>query len=94
MFVEKRQSGKNIKYYLVHSFRDINNKVVKLRRYLGNNLSENEIQKLSKRAQEIIQQQIDEMKTNMFEFSLKDNEIKSLNKFNDKLEIHHFSNKE
>jgi len=91
MYLEKRKSGKNTKYYFVHSFRDQNNKVVKLRRFLGSNLTEKELEKLSKRAKQILEEQIEEMKTNVFDFSLSDKEIKSLNKYNDKIEINHFS---
>ena len=91
MFVEKRKSGKNIKYYLVHSYRDENNKVTKLRRFLGTNLTEKELEKLRKRAEQILQEKIEEMKTTIFDFSLNNKEIQSLNKYNDKIEITHLS---
>lgn len=94
MYIERRKSGKSIKYYLVHSFRDETNKVVKIRRFLGSNLFEKDLKKLSKRAESIINQQIDDMKTNVFEFSLTDKEIQALNKYSSKIEIHHFSEKE
>ncbi len=42
MFIEKRKKGKSIKYYLVHSFRD-GKDVVKIRKYLGQNLSNEEL---------------------------------------------------
>ncbi|MCK4327868.1 MAG: Fic family protein [Candidatus Diapherotrites archaeon] len=45
MFVEKRKSGKKIKYYLVHSFR-VGKKVEKIRRFLGSDLSKKELEKL------------------------------------------------
>ena len=91
MFVEKRKSGKNIKYYLVHSFRDEDNKVTKIRRFLGGNLSEKELRKLSKRAKEIITEQIEELKTSVFDFSLTNKQIQSLNKYSKKIEIIHLS---
>ncbi|NQU98452.1 Fic family protein [Candidatus Woesearchaeota archaeon] len=94
MFLEKRKAGKNIKYYLVHSYRDKDNKVVKIRRFLGSNLSEKELKKLKKRAEEIISQQIEDMKTSVFDFSLTDKEIQSLNRFSEKIEIVHFDDKQ
>ncbi len=68
MFLEKRKAGKNVKYYLVHSYRDENNTVKKIRRFLGSNLSEKDLDKLRKRAQILIKQQIEDMKTEMFNF--------------------------
>lgn len=94
MFIEKRKVGKSIKYYLVHSFRDKYNKVVKLRHYLGTNLTEKSLEKLSKRAEEILKEQIKETKTSIFDFSLTQKQIDSLNKYDDKIKIHHFSEKE
>ncbi len=94
MFIEKRKSGKNTKYYLVHSFRDENNKVIKLRRFLGTNLTEEELNLKEKKAKEIIRQQIELMKTNIFEFSLSDKEINSLNKYSEKIKITHFDEKD
>lgn len=57
MFLEKRKSGKRIKYYLVHSFRE-DGKVRKIRRFLGSNLSESELKENRKRAEKIILEQI------------------------------------
>ena len=93
MFIEERKSGKNIKYYLVHSYRDENNKVRKIRRYLGSNLSQKQLDNLKKRAEELINQQINELKTDIFEFSLSQKEISKLNKYNDKIEIVHLDKK-
>lgn len=45
MFIEKRKSGKKTKYYLVHSFR-VGEKVEKIRRFMGSNLSKKELDKL------------------------------------------------
>lgn len=94
MYLETRKIGKNTKYYFVHSFRDENNKVVKLRRFLGSNLTKKELEKLSKRAEQILNQQIEEMKTNIFDFSLTDKQIQALNKYSEKIEIIHFDEKE
>lgn len=91
MYIETRKSKKSIKYYLIHSFRDENNKVVKLRRYLGSNVSEKDLERLAKRAKEFINQQIEDMQTTIFNFSLNDKEIASLNKYNENIKIVHFS---
>ena len=94
MYLEKRKVGKSTKYYLVHSFRDEDNKVVKLRRFLGTNLNKKDLDKLSKRAKEIINQQIEEMSINLFDFSLTKKQIFSLNKYDEKINIIHFDDKE
>ena len=44
MFLEIQKSGKKKKYYLAHSFRE-NDKVRKIRRYLGENLSKEDLEK-------------------------------------------------
>ena len=53
MYIEKRKSGKNIKYYLIHSYRE-KDRVEKIRKYLGSNLSKDELEKAKKRAEEKI----------------------------------------
>ncbi len=58
MNIEIRKVGKRQKYYLAHSFRE-GKKVRKIRRYMGADLSENELEKLRGRAEEIIRQQIE-----------------------------------
>ncbi|NCC71383.1 Fic family protein [bacterium] len=91
MFVEKRKSGKNIKYYLSHTYRD-ENKVKKISRYLGQNLSENDLEKNKSRAEQIIKEQIEELKTEVFNFSLTSSQINQLNKYDSKLKIIHLQN--
>ncbi|MFC1648362.1 Fic family protein [Nanoarchaeota archaeon] len=91
MFLEKRKAGNKIKYYLVHSYRH-NKKVKKIRRYLGSNLSEQNLTKLKKQAEEHIKQQIEELRTEIFNFSLSKKEIKKLNNY--KITIHHLDKKE
>ena len=91
MFVEKRKSGKSTKFYLVHSYRDQTGQVVKIRRFLGTNLSEKELDKLKNRATSIIQEQIKEREMNVFDFSLSPKELIALNKFNEKIEVQHLS---
>ncbi|MBU0667318.1 MAG: Fic family protein [Nanoarchaeota archaeon] len=94
MFLEKRKVGKSIKHYLVYSYRGEDNEVIKIRRFLGTNLSEKELEKLRKRAEEIINQRIEDMRTNVFDFSLSDKEIQALNRLNDKIKIIHFDDRE
>ena len=43
MYVEKRKFGKRIKYYLVYSYRE-GGKVKKIRKYLGIDLSNEELE--------------------------------------------------
>lgn len=57
MFIEKRKIGKTIKYYLVHSFRD-DGKIRKMRRFLGSNLSSQELSEKRKNVENIIHEQI------------------------------------
>ena len=58
MFIEIRNIGKKKKYYLTHSYKE-EGKVLKIRRYLGENLSEKQIAKLKPQAEEAIKKQID-----------------------------------
>jgi Fic family protein len=97
MFVEKRTSGKNFKYYLVHSFRD-NGDVIKIRRYLGQNLSKKEIDSKKRTAERYIEEQIkhyreirDPLKT-----VLSDTEIKQLHNLEAKFDfkVFHLSEKQ
>jgi len=90
MYIEKRKSGKNIKYYLIHSYRE-NSKVKKIRRYLGVNLSEEELQKKKKKAGEIILELIEELSTKVFFFTLTRKQIEILNNYNDKIKVTHLS---
>lgn len=57
MNIEIRKVGKKKKYYLAHSFRE-GKKVKKIRRYLGVDLSEKQLNLLKNRYEEIIKQQI------------------------------------
>lgn len=84
MFIEIRKNGR--KYYLVHSYR-IGDKVKRISRYLGSNLSKNKLEKLKKTAEKIILEQIREM--NLLEFELTKEEIKIYKKYDLKIEISH-----
>lgn len=57
MEIEIRKIGKKKKYYLAHSIRE-GKKVKKIRRYLGADLPKEKLEKLKKRAEEILKQQI------------------------------------
>lgn len=62
MNLEIRKQGKRKKYYLAHSFRE-GNKIRKIRRYLGVNLSEKDIESLKKRAEILILEQAEAYKS-------------------------------
>ena len=54
MYIEIRKKGKNKIFYLGHSFRE-NEKVKKIRKYLGSNLSEKDIKEKSEKARKEIE---------------------------------------
>ena len=93
MYVEKRKSGENIKYYLVHSYRD-NDGVKKIRRYLGRNLSNTDIQKAKKDARADILRQIEVLGTKVFLFTLTQKQVARLNKYNDNISVSHLDPKD
>ena len=92
MYVENRKSGKNIKYYLVHSYRD-KGRVSKIRKYLGRNLAKEELEKAKNNAKLHILELLEELNTEVFLFTLTKNQIKKLNKFDEKISIMHFDQK-
>ena len=93
MFVEKRKSGKNIKYYLVHSYRD-KAKVRKIRKYLGQNISKKELEIAKNKAEQHILSLLKDVNTEVFLFTLTKNQVEKLNKYADKIKIAHFHDKE
>jgi len=93
MYIEKRKSGKNIKYYLIHSYRD-SGRVQKIRKYLGKNLSKNALREKEEKAKEKIKELLDKINTNVFSFNLTKKQVEILNKYNDKIKIFHLSEKE
>lgn len=93
MYVEKRKSGKSIKYYLIHSYRD-KDKVEKIRRYLGSNLSKEELNLNKERAEKIILELLEEINTKVFFFTLTKKQREILNKYNNQIEIFHLSEEE
>lgn len=93
MYVEKRKSGKSVKYYLIYSYRE-GEKIEKIRKYLGSNLSKEELKEKIKRAEKIILDLIEEMSTKIFFFTLTKKQVEVLNKQNEKIEIVHLSEKD
>jgi len=93
MYIEKRNSNKSVKYYLVYSYRD-NKDVKKIRRYLGTNLSQEELGKKEKEAKKIILNLIKEINTNVFSFTLTKKQIATLNNYNKKILIAHLTKEE
>ena len=91
MYLEKRKIGKDIKYYLVHSYRD-KKEVRKIRRYLGLNISSGELEKREKEAEKFILEIIEEFNTEVFNFVLTKKQIEKLNNYNKKIKIHHLEN--
>ena len=86
MFVEIRKIGTKKKYYLVHSFR-IGDKVKRISRYLGSDLSEKELEKLRLRAEKIILEQVKEK--SIFEFELSKKEIEEYKKLEKPIRVKH-----
>jgi len=93
MYIEKRKNNGKIKYYLVHSYRE-NDKVKKIRKYLGMNLSKEKLSKKEKRAKEIILESLKDINTEVFFFTLTKKQVELLNNYNNKIKIHHLSKKE
>ncbi|MFH1365630.1 MAG: Fic family protein [archaeon] len=93
MHIEKRKSGKSIKYYLVHSYRE-KKKVGKIRKYLGINLSKEELGRKRKRAEKLILDVIEEIGAKIFSFYLTKRQIEILNNYNKKIKVVHLSKKE
>ena len=87
MHIEKRKQGKNVKFYLTHSYR-IGKRTKKIRHYLGLNLTESEIEERRGDAERDIQEQI-QAKTDLLKFSLTRKEIEKLNEYDREMEIVH-----
>lgn len=93
MYVEKRKKERNTKYYLVHSYRE-KNKVGKIRKYLGLNLSKEEIENKKKEAEAKILELLKEITLNIFSFRLTKDQIEALNRYNDQIKIIHLTERE
>ncbi len=94
MNLEIRKVGKKKKYYLAHSFRE-GKKIRKIRRYLGVDLSQEKLDKLKRRAEEIIKQQIESYKiiSDPLRHELSEKELGFIKELEDKgkVEIKHLS---
>lgn len=86
MYLEKRKEGKKAKYYLVHSYRE-NNKVKKIRSYLGSDLSCRGLEAAKRRAEQEIRETLES--TEIFDFSLTKKQIEKLNKYDERIRIRH-----
>lgn len=93
MYIEKRKSGKRVKYYLIHSYRD-KDKVEKIRKYLGVDLSKEELERKRERAEKIILELLKDININVFSFVLTKKQMEILNKYNDKIEVIHLTKRE
>ena len=97
MYIEKRKEGKTIKYYLAYSFRE-GRKVHKIRKFLGKNINEKEIEERRKKAEAIILDEIKQYKiiSDPLEKPLSKEEIKFIEKLEKKqdLKIFHLSEKQ
>ena len=85
MFIEKKKQGKKIKYYLSHSYRE-EDKINKIRKYLGSNLSKEKLEIAKQEAETKILELLKEINTQIFTFTLTKNQVKSINKYNNKNE--------
>lgn len=92
MFIEKRKVGKNIKYFLVHSYRE-KGEVQKIRKYLGQNLTKEQLKEEKAKAGKHILTLLEELSTEVFLFKLTNDQISKLNKYDDKIRIIHFDPK-
>lgn len=97
MHIEIREQGKKKKYYLAYSFRE-GKKINKIRRYLGINLQKKQLEKLKKRAEQIIEQQIQDYKiiSDPLKQELTESELSAIKNIEAKIDIRveHLSKKE
>jgi len=86
MYIEIKKQGRSKKYYLVHAYR-MGDKIKKIRRYLGSNLSKKKINGLRPRAEEHIREELNER--SLIEYELSKDEIKFYKKYDKKIDIEH-----
>ncbi|MBW3014892.1 Fic family protein [Candidatus Woesearchaeota archaeon] len=89
MFIEIREVGKSKKYYLIHTYRS-KGKVKRLSKYLGSNLSKIKLQKLRKKAEQQISEEIKEK--DILGFELSKDEIEKYKRYERDIEIKHLQN--
>ncbi|MCK5149699.1 Fic family protein [Candidatus Pacearchaeota archaeon] len=94
MHLEKRKSGKKIKYYLAHSYRE-GSKVHKFRKYLGTDLKSEKLKERKIIAEKLILEEIHKYKIikDPLEFELTKEEINEIKKLESEipLKISHLS---
>ncbi len=93
MYVEKRKTGKNLKLYLVYSYRE-KGKIRKIRKYLGKNLEKEALEKAKSEAGKHILTILEELNTKVFLFTLTKNQVERLNKYDSKIKIIHLDARE
>ena len=97
MHIEKRKSGKKIKYYLAHSFRE-GNKIHKIRKYLGADLSHEILEERKEKAGKLILEEINQYKIiqDPLQIKLPEKEIDFVKglEAKEKLKIFHLSEKQ
>ncbi len=86
MYIEIRKNGKSKKYYLKQSYR-VGAKVKKIVKYLGSNLSKEQLNKCSKIAEKLILEDISGK--DILEFELTKDEIKRYQQYDKKIKIEH-----
>jgi len=97
MHIEKRESGKRIKYYLAHSYRE-GQKVHKFRKYLGQDLTKEKLNKRKQIAEKLILEEIHKYNIikDPLHFELSKEEIEEIKALESKipLKISHLSKKD
>ena len=88
MHIEKRKLGKNIKYYLAHSYRE-GSKVHKFRKYLGQNLNKEKLEERRIIAEKLILEEIHKYNiiNDPLQFELSKKEIETIKKLEQKIPI-------
>ncbi len=97
MHIEKRESGKRIKYYLAHSYRE-GQKVHKFRKYLGQDLTKEKLNERKQIAEKLILEEIHKYNIikDPLHFELSKEEIEEIKALESKipLKISHLSKKD
>jgi len=88
MFVEKRKQGKKEKYYLIHTYR-IGEKVKRISRYLGSDLTKRNLETLKNRAEKLIFEHIKDKHP----LDISDYELNELKKYEKEINIEHLHKK-
>ena len=84
MFVEKRKQRKKDKYYLIYTYR-IGNRVKRISRYLGSDLTESSLEKLKKMAEKHILEHVKEKHP----FDITNDELRELKKCEKEINVEH-----